>query len=123
MVYICTQNGGPSVLKTKGHLHTIYKEHTGVLEFLWKDQQLCKQASAFVRSNACVKGRPNMTVGSFCFWVNNTLLVINVLSPGFPTKINIETARKRLHKLGFRILGSYIDGHESPDVVEYKGKF
>ena len=52
------ENGGPSFLITMGHLHSIYKEHTGVLEFLWKDQQLCKQA--FVRSNACVKGRPNI---------------------------------------------------------------
>ena len=60
-------------------------------------------------------------------WINETLLQQNVLEPGFPRKIGLETARTWLHELGFSKLeakkGTYVDGHERDDVVEYGGKF
>ena len=39
----------------------------------------------------------------------------------------METARKWMHEMGFVVLtarkGSYVDGHERDDVVEYRKKF
>ena len=46
-------------------------QRTGVL---WKDEDLNKKATEYVRSNAAVKGRPNLTSIDFCRWVNETLL-------------------------------------------------
>ena len=70
-----------------------------------------------------------MTAILFCQWINSELLPNQVLVPGFPRKISIETARKWLHKLKFHVLDQkkgiymYIDGHKHPDVVEYRQKF
>lgn len=39
-----------------------------------------------------------------------------LFEPGFPRKVFLETARKRLHELGFQVLdkkkGTFVDGHE-----------
>ena len=82
------------------------------------------RATAFVRDNASLKGKPNLTAGAFCNWVNEVLLPSSVLEPGFPRTIQVETARKWLHELGFSIInkskGIYIDGHERDDVVAYR---
>jgi len=43
---------------------------------LWSNEDLNQKASEYVRSNASVKGRPNMTTIDFCKWVNKTLLPI-----------------------------------------------
>ena len=79
-----------------------------------------------MRENTVVKGRPNLTAGSFCCWVNEDLLPNVSLAPGYPRHISLETARKWLHQLGFEILdhkkGRYCDGHERSDVVEYRSK-
>ena len=78
-----------------------------------------------VRSNADVKGKPNMTAAGFCARVNSDLLpkVLNN-HPSAPSNISIRTARRWLHKLGFKQVSSkkgiYIDGHERADVVEYR---
>lgn len=41
--------------------------------------------------------------------------------------MSCEIARKWLHELGFSIIdvkkGTYVDGHEQEDVVEYRGQF
>jgi len=88
---------------------------------------LNKQATKYIRENNGVKGKPNMTLCSFCRWINETLLQQNVLESGFPRKIGLETARTWLHELGFSKIeakkGTYVDGHERDDVVEYRGKF
>ena len=63
-----------------------------------------KKAKIFIRTNSNVKGRPNLTVGSFCDWVNNDLLPNQTLEPGFPRKICLETARKWMHELGFQVV-------------------
>ena len=91
---------------------------------LWNNEELNKKASDYVRQNAAVKGRPNLTSIDFCRWVNDFLLPNTALEPepGFPRKISIETARLWLHHVGFEVLtpqkGIIIDGHERPDVVE-----
>ena len=57
-----------------------------------------------------------MTSISFCRWVNESLLPNSILEPGYPRHISMQTARTRLHELGFEVLdkkkGVYIDGHE-----------
>ena len=45
-----------------------------------------------IRSNANVKGQPNLTAGAFCFWVNDELLPNACLEPGFPRTISVKTA-------------------------------
>ena len=99
-------------------------ERSGII---WGNEQLNAKAKKYIRLNSNVKGRPNLTVGSFCQWVNNTLLPNTTLEPGFPRKISWETARKWLHEQGFHVTekkkGTFIDGHERADVVEYHQKF
>jgi len=94
---------------------------------LWKNEELSKKATEYIRSNAAVKGRPNLTAADFCVWVNESLLPNSTLEPGFPCKICLETARKWLHHLGFEVLsakkGIFIDGHERDDVVESRKLF
>ena len=99
-------------------------QRTGVL---WNNEYLNKKASRYIRGNACVKGRPNLTAGMFCHWVNETLLPNETLEPGFPRKVVVDTARKWMHELGFQVLtakkGAFVDGHEREDVVQYRKKF
>ena len=94
---------------------------------LWKHEELNEAATDYVRSNAVIKGKPNMTAISFCRWVNESLLPNSVLDPGYPRKISVQTARRWLHELGFEVLdkkkGIYRDGHERPDVVQHRKRF
>ena len=94
---------------------------------LWTNEELNKTAGDYIRGNANVKGKPNLTVGQFCHWVNNDLLPNATLEPGFPRKTSVETARKWMHELGFEVVtkkkGTFVDGHERDDVVEYRKKF
>ena len=94
---------------------------------IWQNEELNEAASDYVRKNAVVKGRPNMTSIAFCRWVNESLLPNSILDPGYPRSVSIETARKWLHELGFEVLdkkkGIYIDGHEREDVVQYRQRF
>ena len=71
---------------------------------VWQNEELNKDLRQYVRENANVKGEPNMTTASLCQWVNNELLSNHVLEPGFPRKISIDTARRWLHHLEFRVL-------------------
>ena len=71
---------------------------------VWLNEELNEAASSYVRQNAVVKGRPNLTSHSFCRWVNESLLPNSVLDPGYPRSVSIETARKWLHELGFEVL-------------------
>ena len=94
---------------------------------LWSIECFNNKATKFIRENANVKGVPNLTVASFCEWVNDDLLPNETLEPGFPRRISVETARKWLHQLGFEVLskkkGTFVDGHERDDVVQYRKKF
>ena len=94
---------------------------------LWHSEDLNKQAVKYVRQNTVVKGKPNLTAGSFCQWINECLLVMHTLEPGYPRRVSVETARKWLLELGFTVMdhkkGTYVDGHERPDVVEYRKTF
>ena len=94
---------------------------------MWKNEELNKKATEYVRSNAAVKGRPNLTSIDFCRWVNESLLPNSTLEPGFPRRISLETARTWLHQLGFEVLtsqkGIFIDGHERSDVVNARKLF
>ena len=59
--------------------------------------------------------------------MNEDLLSNETLEPGFPRKISVETARKWMHELGFEVVtkkkGTFVNGHERDDVVEYRKKF
>lgn len=90
-------------------------------------EELRKEASQWVRDNAFKKGEPNMTAGSFCEYVNSTLLPSQHLPPHFPRTISLRTATRWLHRLGFKPIshkkGIYIDGHEREDVVKYRKEY
>ena len=47
---------------------------------LWQNEHLNKVTTKYVRENTAVKGRPNLTAGSFCQWANECLL--NTHNPG-----------------------------------------
>lgn len=83
---------------------------------LWSDEKLNKKATEYIRQNASVPGRPNLTASLFCKWVNSILLPGETLAPCFPCNISVETARKWMHELGFSVIdkkkGTYVDGHE-----------
>ena len=83
---------------------------------LWSDKSLNKKAKQYIRENACVKGKPNLTVGQFCEWVNNNLLPNETLEPGFPRKVSVETSRKWMVEPGFNVVrkkkGTCVDGYE-----------
>ncbi len=55
---------------------------------LWSDENLNKKARDFIRENANIKGKPNLTSGSFCTWINEDLLPNSCLEPGFPRKVS-----------------------------------
>ena len=61
-------------------------EYSGIL---WKSEEINKKATKFVRSNATVKGKPNLTALSFCRWVNECLLPTSTLEPGYPRKVGL----------------------------------
>ncbi len=94
---------------------------------LWSSEDINKKATKYIRENANVKGRPNLTTSSFCRWINNDLLPNVSLPPGYPRRVSIETARRWLHELGFVILsgnkGMFFDGHERDDVVVARKNF
>ena len=95
-------------------------QRTGVL---WSNENFNKKAARYIRTNACVKGKPNLTEHSFCQWVNEVLLPKKTLEPGFPRKVGLETARKWMHEMGYEVLrskkGAYLDGHKHDNVVLY----
>ena len=94
---------------------------------LWSSEDLKKKAYKFVRENTNVKGRPNLTKHSFCRWVNDELLPNEILEPGFPRCVSVETARKWLHEMGFEVLsadkGMFFDGHEREGAVQERKEF
>ena len=94
---------------------------------LWQKEELNETVTDYVRANAVVKGKPNMTAISFCRWVNESLFPNSILEPGYPRRVSVQTARTWLHKLGFQVLekkkGVYIDGHERADVVQHRKRF
>ena len=52
---------------------------------------------------------------------DQVLLPNETLEPGYPRKLGVETCRKWMHELGFEVVakrkGTFVDGHERPDVV------
>ena len=90
---------------------------------MWNNESFNKKAARYIRTNATVKGKPNLTADTFCQWANEELLPNETLEPGFSRKIGAETARKWMHELGYEVLtskkGAYVDGHEHEDVVLY----
>ena len=56
-------------------------ERSGVL---WSSEELNKKATKYVRENANIEGKPNLTTASFCPWINNDLLPNVTLPPGYP---------------------------------------
>lgn len=66
------------------------------------DEDLTMKAREYVPKNTFRKGSPNMTAGSFAFWVNNDLLPNTTRESGAPRKISVEVGRQRLHSMGFQ---------------------
>ena len=55
--------------------------------------------------------------------MNDDLLPYETLDPGFLRKVSVETSQKWMIELGLNVVhkkkGTYVDGHERDDVVEY----
>ena len=96
-------------------------------EVLWKNEYLNRKVCMYVRDNGFNKGSANLTMHSFCEWVNEHLLSNETLKLGYPRKISVESARRWLHELGLEVLtakkGCFVDGHERQDVVECRNIF
>jgi hypothetical protein len=94
---------------------------------LWDNEDLNEQAARFIRANASVKGKPNLTAAEFCEWVNDYLLPTSTLDNTLPQRIGLTTATRWMHELGFSVInkskGIYIDGHERDDVVASRNRF
>lgn len=60
---------------------------------LWSSKDLNWKASRYVRENANVKGKANLTTASFCRWINEDLLPNASLPPGFPQRVSVKTAQ------------------------------
>ena len=92
------------------------------------DEEYKDTALKWIRENATVKGKPNLTAATFCEWLNTELLpLVGNHHPEAPKKVSTATATRWLHKLGFSPTstkkGVYIDGHERQDVVDYRQLF
>ena len=94
---------------------------------LWKNEELNRIVTNYVRENNVVKCKPNLTASSFCQWVNDCLLPTHVLEPGYLRPVSVVTAHKWLHELGYCKIehkkGTYIDGYDRCDVFEYRQTF
>ena len=114
-------------LEALNHVVCVVWQNEELNEHAGLNEELNEHARQFVRENACVKGKKNLTAVSFCHWTNEQLLVNSVLEPGYPRRISLSTATRWLHKLGFEVVtkkkGTYVDGHERSDEVEYWRKF
>ena len=92
--------------------------------YVLDDEECRLKACEWVRLNATLKGKPNMTATMFSSWVTTELLPHSSLPPGCPQQIAERTAVKWLHEIGFHPQSHkkdiYIDGHERDDVVEYR---
>ena len=59
--------------------------------------------------------------------MNKFLLPNSTLEPGYPRTVSVETARKWLHHLGFKVIsakkGIFYDGHEREDVIQSRKLF
>jgi len=86
-------------------------------------KELNKKAQEFVKANASVKGKKNLTAAVFYHWINKVLLLNSVLEPGYPRRVSLTTALRWLHNIGFQVIkkkkGTYVDRHERADVIDY----
>ena len=71
---------------------------------LWQNEELNKKAREFVKANASVKGKKNLTAAAFCHWINEVLLHNSVLEPGYPRRVSLTTALRWLHNLDFQVI-------------------
>ena len=110
---------------------------------IFTDERIRSICIWFARSNANVKGRPNMKAADFQQWVNTFLIPTHLPElHGLRTKavevalnkaknltwsISLTTAKRWLGALGFRKTKHkktmYIDGHERADVVLDRRRF
>ena len=81
------------------------------------DENFKLKARKYIRQNAFVKGKPNLTLQQFVSWVKDE----------WGTEICTATASEWLHEMGFShqqfSKGVYFDGHERPDVIEERKKY
>ena len=61
-------------------------------DVLWQHEELNKKAREFVKANASIKRKKNLTAAAFCHWINEVLLHNSVLDPGFPRRVSLTTA-------------------------------
>ena len=119
-------------LSVASQLGQFYQPLTEELEYeddddSLNDENLCFEASMWVRQNSCKEGSSKMTAQFFCQWVNDDLLPSRNLPPELPRSISVVTATRWLERLGFHPQspkkGSYVDGHEHEDVIKSRDQY
>ena len=90
------------------------------------EEDVKEKALAWLRKGAYDKSSVSkLTVHSFLAFVNTELLPSCDLPENAPTRISLRCAYRWMHKMGFRYLrykkGTFVDGHDREDVVEYRG--
>ena len=91
------------------------------------EEELQLKARCYIRKNAYVKGKPNMTARSFTEWVNEELLPHLTHKRDPSQVIHEDTERRWICRIGFTFKrhqkGVYFDGHERPDVIEARKEY
>ena len=92
------------------------------------EEDVKEKALAWLRKGAYDNSSASkLTAHSFLAFVNNELLPSCDLPDNAPTQISLRCAYRWMHKMGFRYLrykkGTFVDGNDREDVVEYRGMF
>ena len=92
------------------------------------EEDVKEKALAWLRKGAYDNSSASkLTAHSFLAFVNNELLPSCDLPDNAPTQISLRCAYRWMHKMGFQYLrykkGTFVDGHDREDVVQYRGMF
>ena len=86
--YKTTQKWRVGFIHNEGEVPEFVRGKYNRMQAISNNEDLTEQAKLYVRENSFKKGAPNMTIRSFCFWVNNKLLPNSTLEPEAPRKIS-----------------------------------
>ena len=123
------------LFEKNGYALTESKQGQHERRWLINNEVWATKCKEFIRKEACVKGKPNMTVSDFQIFVNKEIipnLVVGEDTRGlykdtFEKGVTSDTARQWLHHLGCYFKEGrkdvYYDGHERPDVIQYRSEF
>ena len=74
------------------------------LGIVWSREDLNETVTKYIRENTDVKGKPNLTIRTFCNWVNEDLLPNETLKPGFPERFQWKPKGSGCMSLGLMFI-------------------